>query len=156
MMKMTNNFQSTKSYYNYPCSHRQWRHKGHCAFVHGYSRSFHFVFAANELDECGFVVDYGGLKELKDHLDRTFDHTLLLNLDDPLMKKFEELEELGACDISVLPYGVGMEGTARYLCEWTDNLVREKTDGRCWVVSAESRENDKNSSIYFNPHAGFR
>ena len=102
------------------------------------------------------MVDYGGLKELKAELDRLFDHTLLLNQDDPLMEKFEELEELGACDIVILPYGVGMEGTARFLCEFADKLVREKTKERCWVVSVESRENDKNSSIYYNPNTGFR
>src|SRR5271156_3560877 len=93
MMKTMNNlgsnFRSTKTYSNYPCSHRQWRHEGHCAHIHGYSRSFHFEFACNELDGCGFVVDYGGLKELKLHLDNLFDHTLLLNKDDPLMEKFE-------------------------------------------------------------------
>lgn len=150
------NFQSTKIFRGYPCSHRQWRHPGHCAWVHGYSRSFHYVFECQELDECGFVVDYGGLKDLKAYLDDTFDHTLLLNKDDPLLENFKQLEVLGACKIRVLPHGVGMEGTARHLCEYTDKLLREKTDGRCWVLSVESRENDKNSSIYLNPVKGYR
>ena len=152
---MAKQFRSTKSYYNYPCSHRQWRHDGHCAFIHGYSRSFHFVFEAETLDKCGFVVDYGGLKELKSHLDHMFDHTLLLNEDDPLMEDFKALEAKGACAIRTIPHGIGMEGTAQYLCEYADDLVRTKTKGRAWVVSCESRENDKNSSIYYNPEAKF-
>ena len=145
---LSENFTSTKTYSNYPCAHRSWRHDGECAKVHGYSRSFVFTFASHTLDKCGFVVDYGGLKELKAHLDYMFDHTLLLNPDDPLLDKFEEIQKSGGCNIRLMPYGVGMEGTAQYLYEWADKFIREKTKGRCWVVSVESRENDKNSSIY--------
>jgi hypothetical protein len=49
-----------------------------------------------------------------------------------------------------------MEGTAHYLCDWTDKWLREKSRGRAWVISVEARENDKNSSIYTNPNAGFK
>lgn len=146
---------STKTYSNYPCAHRQFKHHGNCAFVHGYSRSFHFVFGAQTLDQCGFVVDFGDLKWLKDYLDHMFDHTLLLPPDDPHMDKFKELEAVGACVIRVMPYGVGMEGTSQLLLETIDHELRKRTKGRCWVISIESRENDKNSAIYTNPKAGF-
>lgn len=148
-------FRSTKSYYNYPCAHRQYRHNGHCSKIHGYSRSFHFVFGAKTLTKEGFVVDYGDLKELKDHLDYMYDHTLILDENDPFMEEFRELEKKGVCDIRTHPMGPGMEGTAHYLCEWTDNWLRNKTNGRAWVISVEARENDKNSSIYYNPIVGF-
>lgn len=147
---------STKSYTNYPCAHRQYKHHGNCALVHGYSRSFHFVFGAQTLDQCGFIVDFGELKWLKSHLDYLFDHTLLLMEEDPCMPYFAELERNGACAIRLMPYGVGMEGTAQYLCEWVDMELRQRTKGRCWVVSCESRENDKNSAVYNNPEAGFK
>src|SRR6478752_2095145 len=130
------NFQSTKTFNNYPCAHRQWRHDGSCALVHGYSRSFHFVFECVEMDKCGFVVDYGGLKEFKQMLDEKFDHTLLLNEDDPLLPDFKELEKKGAAKVVTLPYGIGMEGTAQFLCERMDEFIRLKTKGRAWCVSA--------------------
>lgn len=149
-------FQSTKRYTDFPCCHRQHRHDGNCAVIHGYSRSFFFVFAATTLDQCGFVVDFGKLKPLKAYLDHMFDHTLLLGADDPLMPVFEELARQGAAAIRIMPHGVGMEATAQHLCEYADKLVREQTKGRCWVVSVESRENDKNSGIYHNPNAGFK
>ena len=38
----------------------------------------------------------------------------------------------------------------------SDKWLREKTRGRAWVISVEARENDKNSSIYTNPDAGFK
>jgi len=149
-------FTSTKSYYNYPCAHRQYRHDGNCSKVHGYSRSFHFVFGVQTFTKEGFAVDYGDLGELKDHLDYMYDHTLILDENDPFMADFRKLEANGACDIRTQPMGPGMEGTAHYLCEWADSYIRKKTKGRAWVVSVEARENDKNSSIYMNPDAGFK
>lgn len=148
-------FQSTKIFWNYPCAHRQHRHPGVCAHVHGYSRSFHFVFGSTSRDACGFVVDFGALKWVKGMLDDLFDHTLLLAKDDPLLDKFKELEGLGACKLTLLPYGPGMEDTAHFVCEWVDQRLRERSEGRCYVISVEVRENDKNSGVYINPHGAF-
>ena len=147
---------STKHYDNYPCAHRQWKHLGYCALVHGYSRSFTFTFGAHTLDDCGFAVDFGKCRWIKDHLDALFDHTLLLAPDDPLMHTFRSLERDGACRIVTLPYGPGMEGTAQYLCEYVDAALRLQSKGRCWVEQVEARENSKNSAIYHNPEAGFK
>ena len=149
-------FTSTKAYHDYPCAHRQHRHDGNCALVHGYSRSFHFIFGAQTLDRCGFAVDFGKLKWIKEHLDYMFDHTLLLCDDDPQLPVFRQLEAAGACAIRLMPHGVGMEGTAQYLCEYVDDKLRKITQGRCWVESVESRENQKNSAIYTNPNRGYR
>ncbi len=149
-------FTSTKTFSNYPCAHRQFRHEGNCRLIHGYSRSFHFVFGAHTLDKCGFAVDFGKLKWLRDHLDYMFDHTLLLCEDDPVFKEMQLLEQQGVCALRTMPYGVGMEATAQYLCEYVDMRLREDTRGRCWVISVEARENDKNSAIYHNPDAGFK
>ena len=146
---------STKTFWNFPCAHRQWRHKGNCKVIHGYSRSFRFLFGAYQRDACGFCVDFGELDWLRDRLDAWFDHTLLLCADDPLLPTFRELELQGAARIVILPYGVGMEDTAQALGEWTDETLRKFTKGRAWVISVEARENDKNSAIWDNPHAGF-
>ncbi|MEY4801255.1 MAG: hypothetical protein RLZZ213_1702 [Cyanobacteriota bacterium] len=61
-------YSCSKTFSGYPCCHRQWRHQGHCRFVHGYSRSFSFWFRATELDDCGFVVDFSSLKQLEARL----------------------------------------------------------------------------------------
>ena len=140
---------STKSFWNYPCSHRQWRHGGHCAFIHGYSRSFHFTFEASELDSFGFVVDFGAFKKFREMLDKWFDHTLLLNADDPLLEEFRALESKGACKITVLP-NVGMEGTAHFLYQKMNDFLSVETAGRATCVKVEVRENDKNSAIYMD------
>ena len=64
-MPTAQSFRSTKTYRNFPCAHRRWRHEGHCAHVHGYSRAFTFVFSCSERTDNGFVMDFGGLKAVK-------------------------------------------------------------------------------------------
>jgi len=140
-------YRSTKTYRNLPCAHRRWRHDGHCAHVHGYSRAFTFVFRCQERTENGFVMDFGHLKPVKAWLEKHFDHTLLLDADDPLLPKFRELEAAGACTLVVFD-DVGMEGSAQYAFDWVNAWVREETGDRVQLESVECRENDKNSAIY--------
>ncbi len=137
---------STKHYTDLPCAHRTHSHPGHCRFVHGYSRSFTFVFEAEELDGHGFVVDFSSLKPLKAWLEEVFDHTLLIAAADPELAFFQDMDARGLCQLRVLPQ-VSMEGTARYVYDFVSALVREQTQGRAWVASIEVRENMKNSAL---------
>ena len=138
-------YRSSKTFKGYPCSHRRWRHEGHCAHVHGYSRSFTVWFESRERTANGFVMDFGQLKPVKAWLEEHFDHTLLLDADDPLLPEFRALEAKGAARIVVFD-DVGMEGTARFVFDWIDAWVRKNTHDRVWVVSVEARENEKNSA----------
>lgn len=140
-------YTSVKTFRNLPCSHRQWRHDGHCAFLHGYSRSYTFRFAATTLDDNHFVVDFGKLKALKAWLECWFDHTCLINADDPELELFRRLHAKRIVDLRVLP-NVSMEGSARFVWSFADSLVREATGGRAWCFAVEARENDKNAAIW--------
>lgn len=140
-------FTSTKRFSGFPCTHRQWKSDAHCKYVHGYSREFYFEFAASALSPEGWVVDFGGLKSVKAWLEHMFDHTFLASEDDPFLKTFEELDRQGVVQLRTLP-NVGMEGTAQYVFEHTDAMIRQLTQGRAWVKSVEVRENEKNSAIY--------
>ena len=137
--------ESSKTFDNFPCSHRRYAHDGHCAFVHGYSRSFTFWFRCNEQTENGFVMDFGDLGEIKSWLEEHFDHTLLLDSDDPLLPDFKALESKGACKLVVFK-DVGMEGTCEFVKEHMDQWLEQKTNGRVWLHSIEVRENNKNSA----------
>lgn len=140
-------FRSTKTYTDLPCAHRQWRHAGHCAWIHGYSRSFTFTFAATHLSAEHFVMDFGDLKPLKAWLDDHFDHTLLICADDPELPRFEAMHRDGLCKLVVLP-NVGMEATALFVWQHAEALVSARTAGRVQVVSVECRENAKNAATY--------
>ena len=144
---MTAAFSCSKTFSGYPCCHRQWRHGGHCRFVHGYSRSFTLWFRANALDEHGFVVDFSSLGALEAQLAEQFDHTFLVNADDPLLEEWQRLHDLGALDLRVMD-NVGMESSARLVWSWANTLLHNRDRGRshCWKV--EARENEKNGACF--------
>lgn len=134
---------SSKTISDLPCAHRRHKHNGHCRWVHGYSRSFEFWFVSEDLDEMGFVMDFGGLKWLSEWLQSIYDHTLLLDLSDPLLDKFRELEEMGACKLTVYE-NVGMEGSCMYVGSYVIEKLKEISP-RVRLYSVECRENGKNS-----------
>jgi 6-pyruvoyltetrahydropterin/6-carboxytetrahydropterin synthase len=140
-------FTSTKRFSGFPCTHRQWKADSHCRFVHGYSREFYFEFESNELTKEGWVVDFGGLKEVKTWLDHMFDHTFLAASDDPHLETFKKLEKEGVIQLRSFE-NIGMEGTAQYVFDEVDKMIRRQTNNRAWVKLAEVRENEKNSAIY--------
>ena len=142
-------YQSSKVFTGLSCAHRRWRHDGHCAQVHGYDRTVRIDFGAHERDENGFVMDFGGLKAVKAWLESQFDHTLLLDDDDPLLPEFRILEQKGACRLVTFD-DVGMEGSAKYICDHVSQWLVTQTGGRVYVISVEVAENAKNSATYFN------
>lgn len=138
---------STKKFIGYPCTHRQWRDVGHCKFVHGYSREFTFWFKCKNLDDKGWVMDFGGFKKFKSFLDDTFDHTCLINQDDPELPLFKDMHERGIVKLRILP-NVGMEGTSKFLHQKMNEFLLTETNGRVWCFKVETRENEKNSGLY--------
>jgi 6-pyruvoyltetrahydropterin/6-carboxytetrahydropterin synthase len=142
-------FSCSKLFEGYSCCHRQWSHEGHCRFVHGYSRSFTLWFGAQELDSCGFVVDFSSLRPFEQRLREQFDHTFLANADDPLLAEWRRLDELGALDLRVMD-NVGMEATAALVWAWANELLQQRDGERtcCWAV--EARENRRNAATYTN------
>ena len=141
-------YKSTKTFTGLPCAHRQWRDEGHCSLVHGYDRTVIITFGCHALDEKGWVVDFGGLKKVKAWLEDKFDHTLLINEDDPMRPLFEK-HDGGLWKLTILPNG-GMEGSSNYIYRQVNPMIEEMTQGRCWVVSVECRENVKNSALFTN------
>lgn len=140
-------YTSTKTFKGFPCTHRQWKAKSHCRFVHGYSREFSFEFKSHEMSPEFWVMDFGGLKKVKAWLEEMFDHTFLISEDDPSLEKFVELDELGLIQLRVMP-NPGMEGTAKYVYDKVNRMVLDQTEGRVWVTKVEVRENEKNSAFY--------
>lgn len=132
-----------KAYADIPFAHRQHRHAGHCARVHGHSWTLALTFACRELDRHGFVVDFGGLGFIREWIDRHLDHACVIGADDP------ELAWLKSKDGTVLKLLVtesaSAEGIARHLHAALDPLVRAKTEGRAWIAEVELHEDSRNS-----------
>jgi 6-pyruvoyltetrahydropterin/6-carboxytetrahydropterin synthase len=115
--------------------------------VHGYSRSFTCWFEASDLDSCGFVVDFSSLKDLETQLAAQFDHTFLVNADDPLLDQWQLLHDQGALDLRVMA-NVGMEASAELVWGWANALLQVRNGGRTCCVMVEARENEKNAACY--------
>ncbi|WP_417487279.1 6-pyruvoyl trahydropterin synthase family protein [Maricaulis sp.] len=143
---------STKSYGNergLTCCSRQWAADSHCALLHGYSFGFNFVFAAEQLDKRGWVLDFGkgGFGPIKDWLHDMFDHTILVAEDDPERAVLEALGERGLARVKVVA-GTSCERMAEMAFNKASEVVRAATGGRCWVESVECSEHASNSAIY--------
>lgn len=127
---------------------RQHRAESHCRFLHGYPLSFKFTFQASELDKSGWVINFGGLKGVKQWLTDTFDHRLIIAFDDPEKERLLTLGLNGlACPI-VVP-DVGCEAFAclalDFVQVWLDHNGHSP---RVQVIECEVREHGGNSAIY--------
>lgn len=129
------------------CAFRQWRaHGSHCSKFHGYAIAVELTFGG-PLDDCNWVLDFGGLKHVKAWLEENFDHKTLVAADDPLLPEFQRMQRVGAMDLVVLPSGVGCERfaehIARYVMSW---LMREKPSVK--LHSVKVMEHAGNAAIW--------
>ena len=145
-------YQSTKTYgheVGMSCAFRQWKANSHCNKLHGYALSFTFTFEADELDWRNWVVDFGGLKDLKATLQAYFDHKTVVAADDPHIDWFDDGADLGVIDLIVLVDGVGCEKFAKLAFgRAKDWLESNGCASRVKVVSVEVKEHGANSAIY--------
>jgi 6-pyruvoyltetrahydropterin/6-carboxytetrahydropterin synthase len=140
---------STKTYSQIgPVAYRQWRADSHCKFVHGYALSFHFEFESDTLDARNWVLDFGGLRPLKDKLEEWFDHTLLVAEDDPHKDLLLKLGEAGIAKITMVAK-TGCEGLADFLYEYINTILLPQfgEDDRIWCCKVEVRETNSNMAM---------
>jgi 6-pyruvoyltetrahydropterin/6-carboxytetrahydropterin synthase len=149
--KRSARYRSTKTYDHsegLSCCFRQWRAvHSHCQLIHGYALAFKFVFAANELDQRNWCVDFGGLKEVKKWLHEHFDHTMIVAQDDPHLPTLQLLAASNLVDLRILP-AVCCDAVAQFVFAHVNTVVSEETQGRVWVESVEVREHGGNSALY--------
>lgn len=141
-------FSSTKVIPLGSCAFRQPFAQSHCKFIHGYRLQAKFWFGCNELDANNWVVDFGGLKELKTTLETVFDHTTIVWREDPELALFKMLGEKGVIDLRIFNDGVGIEMFARFCLNQANELVTKNTNGRCNCIKVEVWEHENNSAIY--------
>lgn len=136
----------TKRFTGYPFAHRQPNHKGHCRLLHGHNWDFELEFFASQPDECGFVYDFGHMGWIKEALAHWFDHTLVLNLSDPVQRKF--------CDLGpdltsvILVPDCSAEGLAKFVFDNVGPEMAERTQNRVMLLSVTVYENPNNSATY--------
>lgn len=146
-------FQSTKTYghdLGLSVAFRQWRADSHCQFLHGYALAIKLTFECSELDERNWVVDFGGLKTIKEMLVNTFDHKTVIAEDDPELEWFQQGDIDRVLDLVVIP-DTGCEKFAEYIFGFVNQwLAGAGYKPRCWLASVEVKEHGANSALVIN------
>jgi len=142
-MNVYTNFSVTKRFDNLKAAHRQWRHSGHCSKVHGENWAFEVTLSAPRLSKNNFVRDFGDFKEFRAVLEGFFDHTLLIDADDPERLYFEEMNAKGLAKVIFVP-SASAEGLAQFV--YSHSLSLEMPGVR--VTKVVCYEDSKNSAVY--------
>jgi 6-pyruvoyltetrahydropterin/6-carboxytetrahydropterin synthase len=145
-------FTSTKEYIDeFPVAYKQWRADTHCSKNHGYSLSIKFYFGSNTLDRRNWVADFSGFKELKQILKDQFDHKTLIAADDPDLRRYQQMNDDGLLDLTVVPH-VGCELLADMLYKYMNGVYIPDYLGateaeRIWCYKVEIRETQTNMAL---------
>jgi len=140
---------STKTYNQIgPVAYRQWKADSHCNLIHGYALSFYFEFQSETLDARNWVMDFGGLKPLKEKLEEWFDHTYLLAQDDPEYNFLKQLGEKKLAKITEVEK-TGCEGIANFLYEYINTIFLKDygEQNRIWCNKVQVRETNSNMAM---------
>ena len=145
-----NKFQSTKVFDGYSVAIRQ--HKAahsHCSLLHGYDIYFKIWFEADSLDEMNWIADFGSFKRngLKDWMSEMWDHTTLIEEDDPMRAWFEEAVYYKIAKVHFLPK-MGCESLAKMVYDKFNDTFSKQEGGRLRIVRVECFEHERNSAIY--------
>lgn len=141
-------FGSTKTYTHsvgLSAAFRQWRAASHCRFIHGYSLEIKVTFEADVVDIRNWVVDFGSLKSFKGWLEDTFDHKLLVAVDDPKLSTFQQLEREGLCELRMVQ-ATGCEAFSYMIFEYLEGWLRDNGYGHVRLMQVEVREHGANSA----------
>lgn len=141
-----NTYRSGKTYTHnigLSCCFRQWRAESHCAFMHGYALQVEFEFEREygDLNAENWVQDFGGLKQVKAWLEKTFDHRTLVAKDDPEYERFKELNQVAIIDMVTVEH-VGCEAFAKMIYDSCQPLVDAN------IVKVTVREHAGNWASY--------
>jgi 6-pyruvoyltetrahydropterin/6-carboxytetrahydropterin synthase len=76
-----------------------------------------------------------------------FDHTTLIEKDDPCIDIFEQMEQMGLLHLRKMDK-MGCESLAKLVYDKFNDVLSKNDAGRCKVIKVECFEHGKNSSIY--------
>jgi 6-pyruvoyltetrahydropterin/6-carboxytetrahydropterin synthase len=141
----TARFRLRKRFADLACCHRSLSRQGAKGFfLHGYERQFEIEFACAETDpDSGTVIATRCLREVRTALAGQFDHTTLIESNDPQRELFELLAAQGALDLRIM-HCTSMEASAAWVFDTVERIVGQATGGRVWVSRIEASENRNN------------
>lgn len=137
----------SKIYKDIPFAHRQPLHTGHCSKIHGHNWSIIIEFEAAQLDENGFVVDFGNLKYFKAFIDEYLDHACLFSKGDSRVQDLAQSEFKDLFKILWVD-NASCEGIALFLYQEFSQLLKAQEGDRVSIRSLKLYEDEKNFVSY--------
>lgn len=123
---------------------RQWKADSHCNQLHGYALQVKLDWRAYVLDNKNWVVDFGGLDDVKQYLKDKFDHKLVAAKDDVQKWNLRELDGLGIARVIEVDR-VGCEAFAELIFHEVHQWTMKKYPGdRVWLHRVEVSEHESN------------
>ncbi|MCU7941462.1 MAG: 6-carboxytetrahydropterin synthase [Candidatus Thiodiazotropha sp. (ex Cardiolucina cf. quadrata)] len=94
--------------------HRLLNHQGKCRHLHGHNAKAVIRLEAEQLDPLGMVCDFSDIGDyVKNWIDRTLDHNMLLHSDDPVLPLLQQAGE----SVYVMDTNPTAENIARLIFE---------------------------------------
>lgn len=119
-----------------------------CMSIHGHSWWATFTFGAATLDALSMVVEFGAIKKtLRQRMDDSLDHHLVLEQGDPLVMAIRGV--MPECRILEVPFAPTTERMAQLLHEWAVEALAQcqvGTDVR--VIRVHVQETSVNGASY--------
>lgn len=114
-----------------------------CKNIHGHSFKVQATITTNQLNKNGMIIDFSELKEFQNHLDKLYDHALILNTNtDRDLIKYASDHNLKRILINEEAVS---EKIADRLCSEFHNMFESRIAG--WIkLEIEVWETEKNSS----------
>lgn len=142
---MTNFFQSTKRFSGYSVAFRQYKAThSHCQYLHGYSLEFIATFEG-QLDQYNWVNDFGSFSKngTKQQLKYMFDHTTLVDENDPHINIFQTLHHKKIIQMRIVE-----NLSSEYFAKIVFDILSEQNTDLMKCIKVECIENNNNSASY--------
>lgn len=127
--------------YRFCAAHRLMHHKGRCANIHGHNYVVRVtvdrIFESID-EETGMVADFSEVRAILSRVFDPYDHSIILNEEDPILQK---IEELGAFRVRSLPGEPTAENMCRFFSQPVEQLLREKDLSLCILSIQETEGN---------------
>ena len=142
---------------NYHAANNTVRDSRKCSLIHGYTRSVELEFSTYELDDKGWVYDFGNCKMFKQWFDENYDHATLISSSDPLLDEIKNFTELGLLKLTVINdvhgHNPSIEGSCKHLFDVFNNMLRaSKTRARVTKVTVWEHAHNYASYSYDYAH----
>lgn len=137
------NYSIKKEGFKFECSHRlsHLNYDSPCKNLHGHSYKVFVELFSNRLDENGMIIDFSKLKSFQDHLDKYYDHALIIYIKD---KELIDIAEKLNWKCLIYHKPTTAENMAQVL---SDELVYLMEDG-IYKIKVTVYETEKNSASY--------